>query len=178
MADAAAPVHLGLPPSGMIWAQARELAGSALDWAAAQAMGYTDVQVTDFDEPSFAEQCFFRPAKLDSQGRQVCGSGMPWSPTESWSQSGVVVESLVAQGYTLGSDPQEIDSQYKFSIAAPWHAKRGQSYYGETLRVAALRCLVSVRVGEWIAIPTCLLRHKQAMGEVPTASAPRGREHG
>jgi len=164
----------------MVWAQARELSGSALDWAAAQSLGYVDVQVTGFDEPGEAEECFFRPAKLDARGREVCGSGMRWNPSGNWAQCGDIVQHLVAQGCAVSSDPQETDPQYKFCVAPPLRARSPHHYYGATLPEAGLRCLAAVRLGVWIAVPQALLpiNQKQAVGDKPAASASREREHG
>jgi hypothetical protein len=47
-----------------------EAGNAALNWAAAIALGWVDVQITAYDDPDSEEELFFRPAKVIG-GREV-----------------------------------------------------------------------------------------------------------
>jgi hypothetical protein len=123
------------------------LEASALDWAVAQAAGYRDVLVTDFDDAGQPEECFFRPAKLDPSGAEICGSGETWSPSSRWDQGGPIIER------------EEID--VACCGAAGWSATGFRTTrFGASPLVAAMRCFVASRLGAEIEVPDQLVKSR------------------
>lgn len=113
--------------------KARELEGSALDWAVAKAEGV--------DEETLAA--------LARQYATRFPSGM--TPTTSWNQAGLLIER-----FSMSVIPN-IGDQYgeheRWHALMPTSATSSRSAMGPTPLVAAMRALVFARLGDEVEIP-------------------------
>lgn len=153
------------------------LIDSALDWAAATALGWTDVKITAYEDGT-PEECFFRPAKI-IDGVTVCGGGERWKPSTNWAQGGplgeregIAVRKHAKSGlwYAMAlkdlGDGQRADwseityiggeryGPYSYQV----HPRR-QRFEGPTELIAKVRCFVASRLGEEVDVPDELLAH-------------------
>jgi hypothetical protein len=148
-----------------------------LDWAAAAALGWTDVQITAYDDGT-PEECFFRPAKV-VDGVEVCGGGVRWKPSSEWAQGGPLCErdgiaarKHVASGLwyamalrDLGDSQRAAWSEFTYRGGERYGDQsyevrpRRQRFVGPTELVAKVRCLVASRLGEEVDVPDELLSH-------------------
>lgn len=138
-----------------------ELTGTALDWAVAIAMGWTDVQITGFEQEGMREHPFFRPAKYFGQ-YHICGSGQQFQPSTDWEQGGMLIDHLQPQFIDRASmldawdilgdgvPPRGIKTWWLACAPGPRVTKGG---YGETHLIAMCRWLVRSRIGDNIEVP-------------------------
>jgi len=153
------------------------LIDNALDWAAVAALGWSDVQITAFEDGT-PEECFFRPTKIVN-GVEVCGSGLRWKPSTNWAQGGPISEQegIAARKHAksgiwyamamkdIGDDQRAnwnestyIGGQRYGTLSYQVHPRR-QRFEGPTELVAKLRCFVASRLGEEVDVPDVLLAH-------------------
>jgi hypothetical protein len=153
------------------------LIDDALDWAAAAALGWTDVQITAYEDGT-PEECFFRPSKI-VDGVEVCGSGLRWKPSTNWAQGGpiseqegIAVRKQAKSGIWYAIAMKDLgDGQraswneltyiggQRYGILSYEVHPRRQRFEGPTELVAKLRCLVASRLGEEVDVPDELLAH-------------------
>lgn len=126
-----------------------ELTDSALGWAVAQAMGWTDVQITRYDDPHSPNEVFFRPGPKRLGGKVVCSSGQCWNPSADWAQGGPVIE---RERISTISDAREIKESW---IAENYAGSK--KAFGPTPLIAAMRCFVASKLGDGIDVPKELL---------------------
>lgn len=134
--------------------QTNKLIGPALDWAVATALGWSDVQITAYDDPDSLDEPFFRPDKVVN-GVVVCLSGCRWKPSTNPAQAHPIIE----------------HNEIGFKRRAPcmkgeeWEAMgsitaKGAGYrhaLGPTPLVASMRCFVSSKLGDLIDVPDRLV---------------------
>ena len=125
-----------------------KLTGTALDWFVAKCEGGI-------------EQGVYGTPVLMESGLHLhyCGVLLshPYSPSTDWAQGGPIIEKELMQAF----------SYEKYSPDEPWfveknhfgrHHKAGRSYArGSTILIAAMRCYVSVKLGDEVEIPDELL---------------------
>ena len=150
-----------------------EAGNAALNWAAAIAMGWHDVQITGYDDPDSEEEVFFRPAKVVG-GRQVSGSGVRWNPTNNLEQgSAILFEHRISIHFC--TDLRERNRQYVHAECGT-NSHHGYSDGHDKPLVAGIRCLVKSKLGEVIEVPLQLVNKAEyQLGNHPRASeSPRG----
>lgn len=125
----------------------RELNGGALDWAVAVARGWTDVKITGFEDPNEPDYPFFRPTK-EVDGVLVCGSGLSWAPSVSWSQGGPLIDHFDIE---LARRIDPVDKHSAFGNRLIYAV-------GPTKLIAAMRCIVAEAMGYRVLVPDVLLR--------------------
>ena len=145
-----------------------DLIGLELNFAVALALGYTDVQLTGYAIEGEEEECFFRPAKIDVYGNEVCGSGGRWSPSTKWNQGGPIT---IAQNInTLRNAYQEKGREWcahTGPIIAVMDPEPMYQYsvknlvFGPTPLVAAMRCIVVQKFGQTIDIEKLMFEYTQ-----------------
>lgn len=75
--------------------------------------------------------------------------GVKYSPSQNWSQGGPIIENI--KGFEF---KHRLESKPELSCEAHIHDYDGDSiYFGPTLLVAAMRCLVAHKLGGEIEIP-------------------------
>lgn len=139
----------------MAYVKTDTLIGPALDWAVAKVQGYDDVQVTDYQDADTPDHPFFSPTKLDEDGREICGGGMPWEPSTNWAQGGAIIDQERYSFATMGTGPFDpatgLEPVVCVGIA---DFKAGQ---GPTHLIAAMRCLVRNCLGDEVDVPDALV---------------------
>ena len=125
-----------------------ELTGAALNWAVAKCEGKVEQDV--YGSPELLE------SGLHLHYCDVLLSH-PYSPSTDWAEGGPIIERELMQAF----------SYEKYSPDEPWfveknhfgrHHKAGRSYArGSTILIAAMRCYVSVKLGDEVEIPEGLL---------------------
>lgn len=109
-----------------------QLTGAALDWAVAECEG---IELTNG-----------RYNRLLVEGRMSRGQEMmrPYNPSSDWAQGGPLIERLC------------IDLQYQGGETDVWGAdmfNADSTVYGDTPLIAAMRCYVTVLMGDEIYVP-------------------------
>jgi hypothetical protein len=118
------------------------LTRAALNWAVAMAAGYTDVQISAYEDQDTPDECFFRPGKV-VDGIEICGSGLRWEPSTNWAHGGPILGkhwkaiSAVAIAWCLNNVAMQTDD--------------------EPLLEFWMRCFVASVMGEEVDVPEELL---------------------
>lgn len=117
-----------------------DLIGSALDWAAAECLGATRIQLYEYN------------------GRRMIrvslpeGIHAPWEPSRYWGQGGPIIE---REWLDTTSWPNESNENLR------WECMQYDSIncrtFGPTPLIAAMRCFVASRFGDEVDIPEELL---------------------
>lgn len=146
--------------------QTNKLIGPALNWAVAIALGWADVQITAYEDPDSQDEPFFRPDKVVN-GVVVCLSGCRWRPSTNPAQGHPLTEQekintlfdvggpvavLSAVKPEVAAALREKDYDYAIGARTPYNIQRGP-----TSLVAAMRCLVSSKLGDFIDVPEPLI---------------------
>lgn len=118
-----------------------ELIGPALDWAVAK-----------------CEEVVVHKTLVPHQG-QVCLvmtnlNNRRWHPSTNWSQGGPIIE---REGITHGPNTRPVLSEGNFQFKALPLMPEGDTHYGPTPLIAAMRCYVASKLGDEVAIPEELL---------------------
>ena len=107
-----------------------ELTGPALDWAVAKCEGWIE-NTTDDDLVSFV---------LEESAEE-----MHFWPSTDWAQGGPIIE---REGISL-------DQYHDFpNWAASCPPESGFNWFGPTPLIAAMRCFVASRLGDYVEIPS------------------------
>lgn len=123
-----------------------DLTGSALDWAVAMAMGWIEIQITEYEQEGMLEEVFFRPAKYFGE-HHICGSGERFKPSTDWDQGGMIIDSI--DGLLM---KRWVDAKSK--CQAHIDDMNGSAVgFGPTVLVAVMRCFVSHKLGETVNVP-------------------------
>lgn len=130
----------------MVKINTREADGGALNWAVAISLGYTDVQITGFQDVNEPDHCFFRPGKIAPNGREICGGGIPWDPVNNWAQGGPIL-------FARKISTEELGQGY-------WNARifHTAKATGDTPLLAGMRSLVLKEMGLEIEVPAQLVQ--------------------
>lgn len=131
------------------------LIGPALDWAVAVAQGYTSVQITDYQDAGTPDHPFFSPGIVDVDGREICGSGMPWEPSTNWAQGGPIIDQERYSFATLGTGPIDPATGLEPVVCIGSDPLASE---GPTHLIAAMRCLVRNCLGDEVDVPDALAR--------------------
>ena len=141
-----------------------ELTGAALDWAVAKCEGILD-PVHGEPQPRvvFYSDQWDRYMRLNPPP-QVYYSDR-YEPSTDWAQGGALIE-REGIGFFCNRTAA-IGARFTPDAGADWRAfalnKLGVHYYGPTPLIAAMRCLVTSKLGDEVEIPeelTCLLTPK------------------
>ena len=127
-----------------------ELTGAALDWAVAKA----DNNLYPIGDVRLLDRTVFTITAGDYENPDLW---QQYAPSIDWAQGGPIIERELMQAF----------SYEKYSPNEPWfveknhfgrHHKAGRSYArGSTILIAAMRCYVSVKLGDEVDIPDELL---------------------
>lgn len=115
-----------------------ELTGIALDWAVAKAEGM------EIDGPTVITGKFY----WDDDGLQWV---VEWEPTTNWAQGGPLIErEQIDTSFTSnGNDPfWTAYSRRPKTKSDPWPIA-----WGQTPLIAAMRCYVAIKLGDWVDVP-------------------------
>lgn len=115
-----------------------ELIGPALDWAVAKAEGKAD-------------DCQVYPSKTVWYGRWTSGF-VQYRPSEKWDQGGPIIDregisTVLLYGTTWGATTYDVRDIV---------LDRNEAHYqgiGPTRLIAAMRCYVSIKLGDEVEIP-------------------------
>ena len=124
-----------------------DLTGKALDWMVSEAVDVAVVRRT---------------------GGMCCETvlmdvvaNVPWSPSTNWDQGGPLINTLCSRlasnGDRSGPDPEtgnHYDDPHVWSACARFAGGYGQ---GKTALIAAMRAIVTAKLGEEVEVPEVLL---------------------
>lgn len=126
----------------MVSMRAKELFGTALDWAVAKAEGYID------DPESWLYGASLKEVEAST-----------FRPRENWSVGGPLIEREKIQLTPLNQD----NPKYGWAAAYKDRGEWGDDLYsvhrqrGITPLVAAMRCFVAAKLGDTVQVPQGLL---------------------
>jgi hypothetical protein len=125
-----------------------ELEGHALDWAVAKAEG-NDVARIKKNGPFHLRGVFgYHPTA--------------WSPTTNWSQGGPIIErEKINTVYRTFRYAEWVGSYEEVSPDWDYWDLRQFSHSGPTPLIAAMRCFVASKLGDFIEVPDALTEEKK-----------------
>lgn len=117
----------------------RDLEGAALDWAVAMCEGYDDIKRNPH---AFDDRWIIRKTSDPHQRHWLD----EYSPSTKWAQGGPIIERL-----GIGVRKVKAIKTWHWEAALAFPSKAPS--YGPTPLVAAMRCLVSAKLGDEIDVP-------------------------
>ena len=133
----------------MIEVKTADLVGAALDWAVAKSTDFS-VQVKPWGEFSNASTGH----KIKARGFRVWyefdGDLEEWTPSADWAQGGPLIESNQIE---LGWNG--IDGKSMWWMAR--HQELAAQQIGDTPLIAAMRAIVSSKIGDTVSVPAELV---------------------
>lgn len=130
-----------------------EADGEALNWLVAQALGYTQMAVTDYGDGE--EECFFEYPLRNDQDEVIIARGTRWKPESKWESGGALIDAHDI--WFEKSNFPEHGAVFAY-IGEPGIDVRPKNTYsfGPTRLVAGMRCLAASRLGDRAEVPDAL----------------------